>query len=71
MKKLAPSIKFSIIYSSVDIQLHLREITNPSSRWYAYKSYFENNLSYFRSLKESILSSRGYFEDTPEKFDDI
>ena len=76
--KLAPDEKvstinniFNSLWSSVNIQLNGTEITDPSSRWYAYKSYFENNLSYSTSSKESILSSRGYFKDTPEKFDDI
>ena len=59
--KLAPDEKVSTINnifnslgSSVNIQLKGTEITDPSSRWYAYKSYFENNLSYFTSSKESI-----------------
>ena len=68
--KLGPNEKVSL-WSSVNIQLNGTEIMDPSSRWYAYKSYFENNLSYSSSSKESILSSRGYFKDTPEKFDDI
>ena len=62
---------FNSLWSSVNIQLNGTEITDPSSRWYAYKSYFENNLSYSTSSKESILSSRGYFKDTPEKYDDV
>ena len=62
---------FNSLWSSVNTQLNGTEITDPSSRWYAYKSYFENNLSYSNSSKENILSSRGYFKDTPEKFDDV
>ena len=62
---------FNSLWSSVNIQLNGTEITDPSSRWYVYEHYFESNLSYSSSLKESILSSRGYFKDTPEKFDDI
>ena len=62
---------FNSLWSSVNTQLNGTEITDPSSRWYAYKSYFENNLSYSSSSKDNILSSRGYFKDTPEKFDDV
>ena len=62
---------FNSLWSSINTQLNGTEITDPSSRWYAYKSYFENNLSYSSSSKESILSSRGYFKDTPKKFDDV
>ena len=62
---------FNSLWSSVNTQLNGTEITDPSSRWYAYKSYFENNLSYSSSSKDNILSSRGYFKDTPKKFDDV
>ena len=56
--KLGPNEKVSL-WSSVNIQLNSTEIPDPSSRWYVYEHYFESNLSYSSSLKESILSSRG------------
>ena len=62
---------FNSLWSSVNTQLNGTEITDPSSRWYAYKSYFENNLSYSTESKKNILSSRGFFKDTAGKYDDV
>ena len=62
---------FNSLWSSVNTQLNGTEITDPSSRWYAYKSYFENNLSYSTASKINTLSSRGFFKDTPDKYDDV
>ena len=46
---------FNSLWSSINTQLNGTEITDPSSRWYAYKSYFENHLSYSTSSKENYL----------------
>jgi len=62
---------FNSIWSSINTHLNGTEITDPSGRWYAFKSYFENNLSYSTSSKKSILSSRGFFKDTAGKFDSL
>ena len=62
---------FNSLWSSINVQLNETEITDPSSRWYAFKSYFENHLSYSSPTKENVLAFRGYIKDTPEKFDDI
>lgn len=62
---------FNSLWSSVSTQLNGTEITDPSGKWYSYKAYFENHLSYSSSCKSNILSSKGYYKDTPEKFDDV
>ena len=62
---------FNSLWSSISTQLNGSEITDPSGRWYAYKAYFENLLSYSSPSKKNILSSRGYFKDTAGKFDDV
>ena len=62
---------FNSLWSSINIQLNDTEITDASSRWYAFKSYFENHLSYSTPTKENVLAFKGYIKDTPEKYDDI
>ena len=62
---------FNSLWSSINVQLNETEITDPSSRWYAFKSYFENHLSYSTPTKENVLAFKGYIKDTPGKFDDI
>ena len=62
---------FNSLWSSVSTQLNGTEITDPSSKWYAFKAYFENHLSYSSSCKDNILSSKGYFKDIAGKFDDV
>ena len=62
---------FNSLWSSINIRLNETEITDPSSRWYAFKSYFENHLSYSTPTKENILAFKGYIKDTPEKYDDV
>ena len=62
---------FNSLWSSINIRLNETEITDPSSRWYAFKSYFENHLSYSTPTKENILAFKGYIKDTPDKYDDV
>ena len=62
---------FNSLWSSINIQINETEITDPSSRWYAFKSYFENHLSYSSPTKENVLAFKGYIKDTPGKYDDI
>ena len=62
---------FNSLWSSVSTQLNGTEITDPSSKWYAFKAYFENHLSYSSTCKDTILSSKGYFKDIAGKFDDV
>ena len=62
---------FNSLWSSINVHLNETEITDPSSRWYAFKSYFENHLSYSSPTKENVLAFKGYIKDSPEKFDDI
>ena len=62
---------FNSLWASVNTKLNGCEISDPSSKWYAYKAYFENHLSYSSSSKNNILSFKGYVADTPNKFDDV
>merc|ERR1712055_129619 len=54
---------FNSLWSSINVQLNETEITDPSSRWYAFKSYFENHLSYSTPTKENVLAFKGYIKD--------
>ena len=60
---------FNSLWASVNTKLNGCEISDPSSKWYAYKAYFENHLSYSSSSKNNILSFKGYVTDTATKFD--
>ena len=62
---------FNSLWSSINTKLNGCEITDPSSKWYAYKAYFEDHLSYSSPTKENGLSYKGYYKDTPNKFDDV
>ena len=62
---------FNSLWSSIIIKLNGCDINDPSSKWYAYKAYFENHLSYSSPSKEKILSYKGYYKDTPGKFDEV
>ena len=62
---------FDSLWSSINIKLNGCEITDPSSKWYAYKAYLENHISYSSSCKENVLSYKGYYKDTYDKFDDV
>merc|ERR1711936_1161030 len=62
---------FDSLWSSISIKLNGCEITDPSSKWYAYKAYFENHISYSSSCKENVLSYRGYYRDSAGKFDEV
>lgn len=62
---------FNSLWASVNTKLNGCEISDPSSKWYAYKAYFENHLSYSSSSKNNILSFKGYVADTAGKFEDV
>ena len=62
---------FNSLWSSISTQLNGSEITDPSGRWYAYKAYFENLLSYSSSSKKIVLSSKGFFKDSAGNYDDV
>ena len=57
---------FNSLWASVNTKLNGCEISDPSSKWYAYKAYFENHLSYSSSSKNNILSFKGYVADTAQ-----
>ena len=62
---------FNSLWSSINVRLNETEITDPSSRWYSYKSYFENLLSYSSATKENILSFKGFIKDDAKKYDEV
>ena len=62
---------FNSLWSAVNVKLNGCDISDPSSKWYAYKAYFENHLSYSTSTKENILSFKGYIPDSINNFDDV
>ena len=62
---------FHSLWSKVNVKINDVDIGDSSGSWYAYKAYLENHLSYSKSAKEKILSYKGYFPDTAEKFDDV
>ena len=62
---------FNSLWSAVNVKLNGCDISDPSSKWYAYKAYFENHLSYSTSTKKNILPYKGYILDTIGKFDDV
>ena len=67
--KVAPvDNTFQSLWSNVRVRLNGTEITDPTGRWYSYKSYLENKCSYSSKVKEVILPAKGYLEDTPGKF---
>ena len=59
---------FQSLWSNVRVKLNGTEITDPTGRWYSYKSFLENKCSYSSKVKEVVLKSRGLAEDTPGKF---
>ena len=47
------------------------KISDPSSKWHAYKAYFEKLLSFSSSTKETILQAKGYIQDEAEQYDSL
>ena len=62
---------FNSLWASINTKLNGTEISDPTSSWYAYKSYLENHLSYSTSVKKKGLSFKGYVEDTYNELDNI
>ena len=62
---------FDSLWSSINTKLNGTDISDPSSKWYAYKAYLENHLSYSNSSKDTILPSKGYVKDTKDNFDTL
>ena len=62
---------FDSLWEKVVTKLEGTEITDPGEKWYAYKAYLENHLSYSGASKNIILPSKGYFKDTAGKFDSV
>ena len=62
---------FHSLFANVRVILNNTEITDPAGKWYSYKSLLETKLSYSSKSKETILSSRGFAQDTADKFVDF
>ena len=62
---------FDSLWNKIDVKMNDNSINDPTNAWYAYKAYFENHLSYSKGTKSNLLSYRGYFNDTCDKFDDV
>ena len=62
---------FNSLWASINTKLNGTEISDPTSSWYAYKSYLENHLSYSSSVKKKGLSFKGYVEDTHNELDNL
>ena len=62
---------FDSLWGKVIVKLNDKTINDSTNAWYAYKAYFENHLSYSKGTKSNLLSYRGYFNDTHDKFDDV
>ena len=62
---------FKTIWGNIKTKVNDVEIGETTSKWYSYKAYLEDTLSYSKATKLNVLSSRGYFKDTAGKFDTI
>ena len=62
---------FKSIWGNIRTKVNDVEIGDTTSKWYSYKAYLEDTLSYSKATKLNVLSSRGYFKDTAGKFDSI
>ena len=62
---------FDSLWEKINTKLNGVEITDPGAKWYAYKAYLENHLSYSSSSKGITLPSKGYIKDTAGKFDSV
>ena len=62
---------FHSLFKSINVSLNQVELSDPSQKWYPYKSYIETLLSYSQSTKCGRLSANSFFKDTAGEFDDI
>ena len=62
---------FKTVWGNIRTKLNDVEIGDTTSKWYSYKAYLEDTLSYGKATKDKVLSSRGYFKDSAGKFDSI
>jgi hypothetical protein len=60
---------FHSLFRSVNIKLNGTELSDPGTKWYPYKAYLENLLSYSKTTKEGRLKANCFYKDTPNKFD--
>ena len=58
------------LWSQVDVSLNQKVISH-SSMTYAYRAYIESLLNYDSSAKESHLTQRMWYQDTPGHFDSL
>ena len=62
---------FDSLWEKINTKLNTVEITDPSGKWYAYKAYLENHISYYSSSKGITLPSKGYLKYTTGKIDSV
>ena len=60
---------FQSLFQDIRVWVGDTQITDPAGNWYAYKSYFENLLSYTSAVKQGTMASRGFIPDTAGFFD--
>ena len=61
---------FHSLWGAIRVKLNGTEITDPTAKWYAYKSLIETKLSYSHDTKQLLLSNQGYSQDTANHFED-
>ena len=62
---------YQSLWGGVNIKINGADLSDPSSKWYAYKSYLEDLLSYSPSTKDNRLKSNCYYKDSAGVFDVI
>ncbi len=62
---------FHSLFKNVSVKLNGTELSDPTGKWYPYKSYLEILLSYGRSTKKGRLSANGWYKDTANKFENF
>ena len=62
---------FDSLWSSINVELNGTAINDPSTKWYAYKAYFEKLLSFTTATKDTVLSSSGYYQDEAGEYDSL
>ena len=62
---------FQSLWSQIDVYINGTSITDPSEKWYAYKAYLENLLSYSTASKQVLGEGRGWIADDENEFEDM
>lgn len=62
---------FHSLWAAIRVKVNGTEITDPTGKWYSYKSLFETKLSYSHDTKQLLLSNQGYCQDTANNYEDF